>query len=532
MLEIFTTNKYDKKTALTDGITAYTFCDIKKQIAWQIERLKNKSKNVILTGEDSYSFIINFFASVFSKKNIYLIADRTKLNDIDIEYELLEKEDFGNRENYNFPEIDTHNIFISFFTSGSTNKPKVIKHSFYNLILEGKVLGNEFGLNDENMTVMSTTNLCHRYGFATHFMFPLINKMKIYVKNVAYPENVDIDNSMLITTPSFLTSVFKYNIPFNITPKYIFSAGSKLDNKIFESLEKISNVIEIYGSSETGYIAYKRHHNENFKLFGCVNMKINENNVEVTAEHIYNKSALINDKIELINNHIIIKNRTDRMFKIYEKRVSAEELESKLKICEYIEDCYITKFEDKLVCLCGLSSKGKEYLLQNGMTNLIKKLKQYMFKYSEIIPQKWKFIDEIPKNTMGKIDKAAIEHLFSINLSLPVILDRKVTENTILYRILFYKNCNFFKGHFPEFKLVPGVAQIFWAKEFANTHFHLNLGQGQWKRIKFSNIIKPDNIINLKLEYKEKYVSYEYYSDSKKYASGVFLCENIFEGVS
>ena len=52
-----------------------------------------------------------------------------------------------------------------------------------------------------------------------------------------------------------------------------------------------------------------------------------------------------------------------------------------------------------------------------------------------------------------------------------------------------------------------------------------------FKTIKFSNIIKPDSIVNLRLIKDEKQVSYEFYSDEKKYASGTFLCENVFEGV-
>ena len=69
---------------------------------------------------------------------------------------------------------------------------------------------------------------------------------------------------------------------------------------------------------------------------------------------------------------------------------------------------------------------------------------------------------------------------------------------------------------------------MYFAKEAANAHFNLNLGQGQWKRIKFSNIIKPDDIVFLKLEKNEKQVTYEYFSNEKHYSSGVFLCENIF----
>ena len=113
-------------------------------------------------------------------------------------------------------------------------------------------------------------------------------------------------------------------------------------------------------------------------------------------------------------------------------------------------------------------------------------------------------------------------------LGMTQIFDEK---GNVIFKLLFYNQCNFFKGHFPNFKLVPGVAQLYWAKELANMYFKLNLGEGQWKKIKFSNIIRPDSIINLKLEKDEKQVFYELYDDEKKYASGVFLCDNIFKNL-
>lgn len=170
-------------------------------------------------------------------------------------------------------------------------------------------------------------------------------------------------------------------------------------------------------------------------------------------------------------------------------------------------------------------------MLKNNITNLTKKLKQHLNKYSQIIPQKWKYIDELPMTKSGKINKDLITRLFDLNLSLPVILNRHFSESSAIYKIFFYRQCNFFKGHFDEFKIVPGVVQLYIAKELANIHFNLSLGQGQIKRIKFSNIIKQDSIVNLKLERDEKQVSYEFYSDTEKYASGTFLCENIFKGV-
>ena len=154
-----------------------------------------------------------------------------------------------------------------------------------------------------------------------------------------------------------------------------------------------------------------------------------------------------------------------------------------------------------------------------------------MLKYSEIIPQRWKYIDEIPMNVIGKVNKQLIEHIFNVNVSLPLILDREITQNSITYKMYFYNKCNFFKGHFPEFKLVPGVVQLYFAKELSNSHFNLNIREGQWKRIKFSNIIEPDKIIYLKLKKDEKNVSYEYYYEEKKYSSGVFSCENVFKEI-
>ena len=200
-----------------------------------------------------------------------------------------------------------------------------------------------------------------------------------------------------------------------------------------------------------------------------------------------------------------------------------------LAFIAYYPSINILKTDDKLACLCAINNKGKDYLIKNNITSLTKYLKQYMLKYSEIIPQKWKYIDEIPLTSAGKINKKFIEHIFNVKISLPVILDREISQNSVTYKILFYAQCNFFMGHFPTFKLVLGVLQLYLAKEFANNYFNLNLGAGQWKRIKFSNIIEPDSIVNLKLEKTEKTVSYEYFSDDKKYSSGVFLCENIFD---
>ncbi len=529
MLEVFTTNEYDSKIAVTDGINNYTFYDLKRLIAAEINFLKNKKDNVVIIEGDNFSFIIQFWAALFCSKKVYLITDKNRLKNLDFEYDVLEGYVKEPSEFLNY-DIDILSPLVNFYTSGSSGTPKLIKKSLNNLIVEAKDAGKELKLSQKNYTVMSSTTMCHLFGITMHLFVPLCNGLVISTKNISYPEDIDVENAILISTPTFLCALPKFDSSLKIPPKYIITAGSKLNKELYEYFEKQSDIIEIYGSTETGIIAHKIKYEDDFVLFNNVNIQVNGGKAEVQSEYIYEKKIVLNDDIEINNRYLKLNNRTDRLYKIYEKRVDAEEIEYHLKLNKFVNDCYITKSGEKLVCLCALSKLGQEFLLSNNISALTKNLKRHLYEVSEIVPQKWKFIDEIPMTKAGKINKNIVEHIFNINLSLPVILDRKLSENSITYRIFFYHQCNFFNGHFPEYKLVPGVIQLYLAKEFANIHFDLSLGQGQWKRIKFSNIIEPDSIINLKLERDEKQVSYEFFSETQKYASGTFLCENIFEG--
>lgn len=529
MLEVFTTSKYDNKIAVINGEKSYTFFDLKGLIAKRMQQLREVKDNVVIIGGDNFSFIINFFASIFTNKTIYLVTDKNRLNELDFEYYLLGNINENTTATFIAPQINPNDIVIKFFTSGSSGRAKTINKSLFNLIEEGCDLCEEFKIKDD-LRVISTTTMAHLFGMTFHLMFSLCNGFIIDTTPISYPENVNMENTILVSTPAFLSTKVKHKLDFEIPPEYIISAGSKLDENVFEELEKKSNIIEIYGSTETGVIAYKTKHDENFCVFSNVNIKVNEENVEIQSNYTYGGKTVINDKLELDGKSLTIKSRTDRLFKIYDKRVSAEELEEKLNSHDYVESSYIINHDNKLACLCVLTEKGKEFLLEHNIYPLTKELKLFMLSFSEVIPQKWKFIDKIPMNKMGKIDKKLIEHIFNVNISLPVILERKQENESITYKIFMYKSCNFFNGHFPEYKLVPGVLQLYLAKEFANIHFGLNLGEGQYKRIKFCNIIPPDSILNLKLKKTEKQVCYEFYSDEQRFSSGAFDIYNIFNG--
>ena len=61
---------------------------------------------------------------------------------------------------------------------------------------------------------------------------------------------------------------------------------------------------------------------------------------------------------------------------------------------------------------------------------------------------------------------------------------------------------DFFDGHFPEFKLLPAVAQFEIITRFSKKYFKTQRYIPNIKRIKFSNPILPDSKLRLDLEYK------------------------------
>ena len=84
MIEIFKSSQYDEFN-LVDN---YKVSDIKGFIAYNIERIKNLKDNLVILPDDNFNFIISFFSGIFTHKNLYLISDKKKLNELDIDYDI------------------------------------------------------------------------------------------------------------------------------------------------------------------------------------------------------------------------------------------------------------------------------------------------------------------------------------------------------------------------------------------------------------------------------------------------------------
>jgi hypothetical protein len=56
-----------------------------------------------------------------------------------------------------------------------------------------------------------------------------------------------------------------------------------------------------------------------------------------------------------------------------------------------------------------------------------------------------------------------------------------------------------FRGHFPDNPILPGIVQLHWAVGMSRCLFHYQQLPGEVKRLKFKNIVKPPGILELAL---------------------------------
>lgn len=112
------------------------------------------------------------------------------------------------------------------------------------------------------------------------------------------------------------------------------------------------------------------------------------------------------------------------------------------------------------------------------------------------------------------------------------------TDNSVELEFVIPLASDFFDGHFPEYKLLPAVAQFEVITRFSRKYFGTQRYVPNIKRIKFSAPIRPDTKIHLELTFKKEkmLVSFNMMDadvEGKIYSSGTFnVLDDVAESAS
>ncbi|MGN0193012.1 MAG: AMP-binding protein [Candidatus Gastranaerophilaceae bacterium] len=547
-LKYFYTSDFDDTVILKNRNRDFTVRNVKPLISEKITFLKTvKEKKVILFAGDTFEFFLNFFACIFAGKEIFILNNEksasshegfvfttqcdTKDSGTVVPVKNCPSEPICSDDTEVFGAVDPDKILVNIFTSGSAGERKCVKKNLRCLICEATDLAAELDLKNSK-TVISTTTCNYLFGLTFSLMLPLYSGIVVNTDRISYPENIFGENLLFITTPSFLAKLAKYNKSAPVVFEKIITAGSKLkESEFLYALNSALSVTEIYGSTESGVIAHRESPEENLKLFDNVEIIANDK-IFVKTNYSLEKFHESGDGIFLFDNRkIAVTGRKDRILKINEKRVSAQELEKCLEEYPFVKEAYCTSIDGKISVFAALSPSGYQYVFENGIPALKRILKNFVAEHFEVTPKIFKFTDEIPKNERGKVDCDKVLQILNLNMSYPLICSRDVSNDFAVLKIFFYRNCNVFKGHFAGFPILPGVVQLLFAAMMIKDVFGRDCTVGQIRKVKFKRTITPNSAVELKIFRKNTGFEFKYYNNkSEECSSGILPSENVFEG--
>lgn len=427
-----------------------------------------------------------------------------------------------------FRPLDIDSSGIILYTSGTTGEPLPVRKPLRCLESEIAVLEQTFAPPSQAV-VLATVPAHHIYGLLFRVLWPLASRRVFDSQLIRYPEDLSAalepgGRQILISSPAFLKRalpVLDLN-QLSSSLSRVFSSGGPLPSKVAASYNAVLSepVREIYGSTETGGIAYRTvlsaDNPEPWTTFPGVELSLDDESdvLLVRSPNLPDQNPVrTGDKARLLaKNRFVLNARVDRVVKIEQQRVSLSELERRLDALPEVSQARVVPWHndsnqrDTLAAVIKPSPDGWSRLLETGRRQMREYLCAALRPYVSALalPRKWRFVRQIPEDDRGKTPLSALEALWKPKTDRPTepqVLESEAGDNTLTLKLRPPKDLLYFEGHFDQEPILAGVVQIDWAIAFARRQFVIDGTFQRIEALKFHNIIKAGQEIELALRY-------------------------------
>jgi len=432
---------------------------------------------------------------------------------------------------------------LEIYTSGSTGQPKPISKTFQQLESEAETLEAQWP-SQANSVVLATVSHQHLYGMTFRLFWPLASGRAFERSLCEYTEDVfhqatHYKTFSLVSSPSHLgrinTSVDWISLAGGCD--YVVSSAAPLAraDSLHVSTLLAAPVREIYGSSETGAIAWRCQQSgsedANWQALPGVTLSATNNgNVRLHSAYLNSSDGIsLADQLSFnADGSFRLEGRLDSIVKVEGKRVSLLEIERQLLENAQIKQAKALTLErtrTEIAVVVELTAEGEQTLQSLGRKALIKTFKTQLSEHFEavLLPRRWRFVSQMPYNPQGKLPLESLRNMFEKEpVKWPIIVSEQVLDNQVLMECDIPSELIYFDGHFAGNPILPGIAQIHWAEAFGRRLLPI---QGCFIRlevIKFQLVILPSSHITLSLSYDEakQKLSFEYRSGRGVHSSG------------
>lgn len=404
-------------------------------------------------------------------------------------------------------------LAIDIFTSGSTSQPERIAKRLSQLEIEAANLDRLWG--DKAGHVLATVSPLHIYGLLFRIAWPILSGRTGDDQAAAFWEQIVGrlgPGTTLVSSPAHLSRLPP--IDFATTPPdQIFSSGQLLTAHDAAQCRAAFGieVTEVLGNTLTGGVGWRRQGMDRdlWTPFPGVTLSIDEEqSLSVRSDYLPDAAAYpTGDRVMLRDGgRFTLLGRVDRMEKVNGKRVSLNRVEAAFEALPLVARTRALTLPDEsgdLAAVIILTEAGRTALAMEGRFALSRRLRREAGSSLESheLPKHWRFEESFPRNSQGKEPIAALRALFhSPLLSLG---DHHVTmadPNHAVIGLHIDPAWPWFRGHFDDLPVLPGVAQIHIAALLAKQIWGFWPRGGSLRRIKFLRIIEPGRDMRLELE--------------------------------
>lgn len=313
----------------------------------------------------------------------------------------------------NLNEID---FSMLLFTSGTTGKPVGAFKTKENLDQDIEALVKVLKKYSPKR-IISTVPFIHIYGILTSILLPYALDIDLFFKKHFLPHDLleaIQPNSVVVTTPLYIKSLLRLGETKNLKDVLFISSTASLDAKsAADFIKKFNiNLIQLFGSTETGSISYKEQNETLWRTFESVHVSANEDNLlkisspfvsQVLYEDGLKKTGGVIQSFDYVTfseDRFKIIGRNSQIFKVAGKRFSSLHIEEILESMDRVKKASVVIKYNKN----ELKDESLEIYLESSEEISLKEVNQILKKKIGNIkfPISLKVVTKIPTTALGK----------------------------------------------------------------------------------------------------------------------------------
>jgi acyl-coenzyme A synthetase/AMP-(fatty) acid ligase/3-hydroxymyristoyl/3-hydroxydecanoyl-(acyl carrier protein) dehydratase len=413
---------------------------------------------------------------------------------------------------------------LTLLTSGSSGAPKAVRKCARQLEAEVASLDALWGARVADAVVLATVSHQHIYGLLFKVLWPLASGRAFYADLVRDPNllralTARLPRAAWVGSPAQLKRMPERILATVDRDRVaaVFSSGGPLPtaaaHRVAHALGEPP--IEVYGSTETGGVAYRQQRPEYgpdggpWRALPRVELAVVDGRLRVRSPHLPDAEwHATGDLGEILaDGRLQLGKRVDRIVKLEEKRVSLTAIEETLAHCDGVSEvaCFVhAGVRDFVYAVVALDSTGYRASYALGRRRFVQRLRDALLAHVDRIgvPRKWRFVDALPANAQGKVTPTELAPLFERGApTLPVVRGLVASDaNEVTLALHLPAQLVYFDGHFPGSPVLPGVVQLSWVDLFARQLFDAKGGWRRMEAVKFSRLLLPETDVALTLQ--------------------------------